>query len=77
MEQNSMKEHSALMQKLRKEGTTVLGGRYSDKGLLIMRASSEADLLSVLSVDPSVQAGTMKFELFPFSPFYDGCVEKK
>ncbi len=76
-EQTAMRDHSALMQKLRKEGTTVLGGRYSDKGLLIMRASTESELLSTLSTDPSVQAGTMKFELFPFSPFYEGCVGKK
>gem|GEM_PF-5424855 len=41
-----------------------------------MRAPSEQDLLSTLSADPSVQAGKMKFELFPFSPFYDGCIGK-
>gem|GEM_PF-4595172 len=28
-QQQAMKEHSALMQKLRKEGTTLLGARYS------------------------------------------------
>lgn len=75
--QQFLKDHSTLMQRLRKDGTTILGGRYSDKGFLIMRAASEEALMSILSADPSVQHGTMKFELHPFSPFYDGCVGKK
>lgn len=75
--QQFLKDHSALMQKLRKDGTTILGGRYSDKGFLIMRAQSEEALMSILSADPSVQHGTMKFELHPFSPFYEGCVARK
>lgn len=76
-EQTFLKEHSALMQELRKEGTTLVGGRYSDKGLLIMKADSDSALTKRLTNDPSVKHGTMKVEIFPLSVFYDGCVPKK
>jgi len=73
-DQMFFKDHSALMQKLRKEGTTLIGGRYADIGLLIMKAVSLDDLKTTLAVDPSVEHGTMKFEVHPLSIFFGGCI---
>lgn len=69
-------EHSAFLAKLRKEGKIEIGARYSDKGLIILKVKDEDEAKALLAQDLSVTHKTFKAELFPFSPFYTGCIEK-
>ena len=76
-EQAFFAEHSANLKRLRTEGKLLLGGRYSDKGVIIVKAASEEAVQREIQQDPSVSHGTFVAAVFPFAPFYDGCVERK
>lgn len=76
-EQAYFAEHSANLKRLRTEGKLVLGGRYSDKGIIIVKAVSEEAVRAELERDPSVARRTFDAAVFPFAPFYDGCIERK
>jgi len=75
-EQAHFAEHSANLKRLRTEGKLLLGGRYADKGIIIVRGSSESEVRAELDQDPSVAKGTFIAVVYPFAPFYDGCVER-
>ena len=68
-------EHSRHLQRLRKEDKIVIGGRYSDKGFMILKAKDLSEAQSIVASDTSVIHKTFQVELFPFSPFYKGCIE--
>lgn len=74
-EQLFFKEHSENLKSLRTEGTLLIGGRYSDKGFIIVKAGSEAEARSKIEADPAVQNQVFKFELHSFRAFYKGCIE--
>ena len=76
-QQPFFKEHSAHLQKLRKEGRIVIGGRYSDKGFMLLKAKDSLEAVAVITMDPSVTHQIFDVALFKFSPFYEGCVERK
>ncbi|MEK6373432.1 MAG: YciI family protein [Acidobacteriota bacterium] len=76
-EQAYFAEHSANLKRLRTEGKLLLGGRYSDKGIIIVKAASEEAVRAEIDQDPSVTKGTFTAVVYPFGPFYDGCVERK
>lgn len=71
-EQKFFKEHSANLARMRAESTLVLGGRYAEKGLLLMRAPDEAAVRAQLAQDPSITAGTFQALIEEFRPFYHG-----
>lgn len=73
-EQTSFGEHGRNLKRLRDAGTIVLGARYSDKGMIVLRAESEERARTEMSADPGVRAGIFTFELFALRPFYDGCI---
>src|SRR5687767_740669 len=56
-EQRHFKDHSANIGKLKSEGRLVVGGRFSDVGLLLVRAASQEEAQSLVDRDPSVAAG--------------------
>ena len=66
--------HGRNLRRLRDEGIILIGARYSDKGLLILRGT-ETDLRAEIDKDPMVQAGAFEYELFELALFYKGCVE--
>lgn len=66
------KEHSDHLARLRSEQHSVLGGRYADKGLLLVRAASEAEVRTLLARDPSLAAGTFQATVDEFRPFQHG-----
>lgn len=66
------REHSANLMRLRAEGLALLGGRYSDKGLLIVRAASETAVRAELAKDPSIAAGTFQATVEEYRPFFHG-----
>ena len=67
-------DHSANIRKLREEGRLLVGGRFSDQGLLIVEAKDEAEARTFVERDPSVQAGTFTAEVHAWSTFAPGCV---
>ena len=73
-EQAYFKEHSAHLAALRKAGHIVMGARYSDIGLLVVQAHSADDVRALMDEDPSMQAGTFKYEVHPMNVFYPGTV---
>ncbi len=76
-QQPFFKEHSSHLQKLRKEGRIVIGGRYSDKGFMLLKAKDSIEADAVVKMDPSVTHQIFEVALFEFSTFYKGCVERK
>jgi hypothetical protein len=74
-EQVGFKEHSANLQRLRTEKRIPLGGRYSDKGMVIVEAKDEAEARSFFESDVMVQKKIFTLELHQFRPFYKGSIE--
>jgi uncharacterized protein YciI len=74
-EQAYFADHSANLKRLRAEGKLLLGGRYSDKGIIIVTGPSEEAVRAEIEKDPSVRNGTFVAAIHPFSAFYTGCVE--
>jgi hypothetical protein len=68
------KEHSANLKRLRDAGQLVMGARYSDKGLLVLAAASEAAARQELDADPSFKAATFQYQIYPLNVFYPGMV---
>ena len=73
-EQAYFREHSARLRQLREQGLLVLGARYADKGLIILRAAGEAEAHALMQADPSMQAKVFGYELHEFRVFYGGSV---
>ena len=73
-EQSFFREHSANLKRLRDEGRLVVGARYSDKGFVVLGASSESEARSLIDVDPSVQNKVFAYEIYAFNVFYSGCL---
>ncbi len=76
-EQPFFKEHSAHLNELRSAGHIVMGSRYSDVGLLIFHAESAEDINALMDEDPSMEAGTFGYKVFPMNVFYPGYVGDK
>lgn len=74
-EQRFFREHSANLQRLREAGRLVMGARYSDVGLIVLAAESEAEARAMMDEDPSFAAGTFRYEVHPFNVFYPGTVQ--
>lgn len=66
--------HSENLKRLREEGALLLGARYADKGVIILRAATEQEARARIERDPAVEAGVFVYDLAPFHPFYDGYV---
>ena len=71
-DQTGMKEHSANLARLRREGTLVLGARFGELGLLVLRVPDEAAVRTQLAPDPTVASGVFKVQIDVFSPFAHG-----
>jgi uncharacterized protein YciI len=71
-DQAHFREHSANLRRLREQGALLMGARYADKGLVVLRAASESEAHALLKDDPSFQAGVFKYELHEFRVFYSG-----
>ena len=74
-EQIGFKEHSENLQRLRSEKKIPIGGRYSDKGMVIVEAQSEEEAQLLFSSDVMVVKKTFTLELNRFRPFYKGSIE--
>ena len=73
-EQAYFREHSANLKRLRDGGVLFLGARYSDIGLVVVAAETEAGARALVEVDPSVQNQIFTYAIHPFHVFYSGCL---
>jgi len=73
-DQAAFAAHSQNLRALRNEGRLLLGGRYGELGLVVLRAASLDEARSFVERDPSVKAGTFAVDVQPFYPFMPGCV---
>ncbi|MFN0184866.1 MAG: YciI family protein [Aquabacterium sp.] len=73
-DQAHFRAHSQHLRHLREQGVLVMGARYADKGLLVLRAASLAQAQALLKDDPSMQAGVFSHEVHEFRVFYSGAV---
>ena len=74
-EQNGFKEHSDNLRPLRAEKKLSIGGRYAEKGMVIVEAQNEADAKSFFVADMMLEKKTFVLELNQFRPFYKGTIE--
>ena len=73
-EQAFFADHSKNLRDMRAEGRLLLGGRFSDQGLVLVRAASVDEARALVDRDPSVKNGTFQAEVHLFRPFMPGCV---
>lgn len=71
-DQPGFKEHSANLARLRADGVLVIGARYADKGLILVRAADEAAARAHFAGDPTLANGTFTLAVDEFHPFYHG-----
>lgn len=71
-EQAGMRDHSANIARLRREGLLVLGARFGELGLLVLRVPDEAAVSAQLAPDPAIAGGVFKVQTDVFVPFAHG-----
>jgi ketosteroid isomerase-like protein len=71
-DQVGMREHSANIARIRREGLLVLGARFGELGLLVLRVPDEAAVQAQFAPDPTVATGVFKLQVDVFSPFAHG-----
>ena len=71
-EQAGMREHSQNIARLRTQGTLVLGARFGELGLMVLRVPDEAAVRKALAPDPTAANGVFKVQIEVFSPFAHG-----
>ena len=69
-DQSGFREHSANLNRLRKEGTIVFGARYGDLGMIFLKAETLEAAKSLLEVDPGVRSGIFSYRIAPLRVFY-------
>ncbi len=74
-EQSGFKEHSDNLRRLRSEKKISIGGRYGDKGMVIIEAQNETEAMSLFVSDVMVEKKAFTLELNQFRPFYKGSIE--
>ncbi|WP_394974569.1 hypothetical protein [uncultured Croceitalea sp.] len=74
-EQLYFKEHSSFLSQLRKDKIIVTGARYSDTGMLILKATDFKTIESMLQQDLAIQNKLFELEIHPYASFYKGCIE--
>ncbi|HUG09565.1 MAG TPA: nuclear transport factor 2 family protein [Opitutaceae bacterium] len=68
-------EHSANLSRLRREGVLVIGARYGEVGLVVLRLPDEDAVKAQLARDPSIEAGTFVAQIDRFMPFMHGSTQ--
>lgn len=74
-EQVGFKEHSENLRRLRTEKRISIGGRYGEKGMVIVEAKNEDEARALFASDVMVMKKTFALELHQFRPFYKGTIE--
>jgi uncharacterized protein YciI len=69
-EQTKFQEHTSNLNRLRKEKVIVFGARYSDLGVIVVKANSLDAAKSIIAKDPGVQSGIFNFRIEQLNVFY-------
>jgi uncharacterized protein YciI len=79
-EQPGFREHSANLNRMRTEGSLVMGARYkdstADKGMIVVRAANRDAVVKQFDADPMVKDKRFTLDIAEFVPFYDGFVAR-
>lgn len=65
-------EHSANLNRMRREGVLVIGARFAEVGLIVVRLPDAAAVQAELDKDPSIAGGTFSAQVDRFRPFMHG-----
>jgi uncharacterized protein YciI len=76
-EQKYFKHHSENLRSLRAENRLLLGARYAEKGMIVIKAAGMIEARNFVARDSSVINQVFKIDVDEFKPFYDGCISKK
>lgn len=76
MEQRYFRSHSSHLSSLRKSGVITAGARYSDKGIIIIRAESTINAKHIIESDTAVSSQLFNVDIDKLSVFYPGCLER-
>lgn len=68
-------DHSSHLAELRKEKRIDIGGRYSDTGMILLKAKDETEAHNLITKDIAIQRKLFKAQIFSFDAFYSGCIE--
>ena len=74
-EQAYFNEHSSYLGTLRKTKKIVIGARYSDTGMIVIKAKDETEANRLITEDIAIQHKLFNADIYPFGPFYSGCIE--
>lgn len=73
-DQSYFTAHSRHLALLRKTDKIVMGGRYDDKGFMLLKAKNIEEAEAIVQRDSSVIFQTFNVALYPFDIFYSGYV---
>ena len=74
-EQTGFKQHSDNLRRLRTDKRISIGGRYGEKGMVIVEARTEAEARALFAADVMLEKKIFALELYEFRPFYRGSIE--
>lgn len=66
--------HSKFLSSLKKNGTIIFGMRYSDKGMICIKAKDIASAKTIINADTAVMKELFKTDIQEADVFYDGCL---
>ena len=72
-EQTGFASHSANLQRLRRDGRVVLGGRFADLGLIVVSASDLAAAREFFTADETIAAKVFSIQIDQWSTIFEGC----
>jgi len=58
----------------RDAGSILVGARYEDRGMIVLKAASDDEARAEIARDPMVAAGTFAMTIASFHPFFPGCI---
>ncbi|MEM8998763.1 MAG: DUF5694 domain-containing protein [Bacteroidota bacterium] len=67
--------HSAFLSKLRSEKQIIVGARYSDTGMIILKSESLEKAKETLHADLAIKNKLFQIEIHPFNAFYGGKID--
>lgn len=72
-EQTGFASHSANLQRLRRDGRVVLGGRFADLGLIVVSAADLAAARELFTSDETIAAKVFSIQIDQWSTIFEGC----
>jgi uncharacterized protein YciI len=71
-DQTGFASHSANLQRLRREGTVVLGGRFADFGLVVVTARDLDAARALFAGDETIAAKVFAMQVDPWATIFEG-----